>query len=652
LIACRVTCRNVDSHRPPESSDHSTNRQSTIRVSGPLNTPNRNEKSSAVVGDEPAEESNSSESHTHSSSVTSNTYPVDTRPKVARANKMEELIKDKVLRHDPDVAELVFNGLSEILEYAPPDEIEIFQGSHEISELGLLELEAASLPQSNWEITECATSPGSDASSPPTTYLGQATTSSSSSVTQTGIGGSGSTNEASSSKDGPTQQIKTQRKSGASQSSKFRPFRCILNAIWPATFCARPEAPRFRTCTGPGWKNMQHVKYILRLFSRDSTKIFRDHVKAVHMKQVKKVGAFQCSICLDLFSDKDELQHHTGTVDCTPRCIECDEEFESKALRSEHQKLNHVAEEYTNSYMELDEKKYKKIKEQWDAFTKGKCQFNQKMENWIEANTPAYEAGRPDKTKTKSRNELGHWYVMYTCLAPGMKILEHPCKLFAFLEYTSIELYIVYDTATIPHSEMAEERILLINDKIVESRIEAHGLPPSDPNQQREWYRDALRDALRISAETRHIVTYNQPSAPPHTLSQLNQGPSPTQIQRPPRDLNPLNINSMSMVYAPPGTQSYSDMAFPQNYLPSAETMGTLTSEHNTLSNSTLIGRGMNNDWHSSQGVPENFQFSIDQMNQEFLFNDNEFGTSGSDILDEGGLPSNWTKHGQRHGNC
>ena len=231
-----------------------------MRTSVASNTPTQPTTSSAMVGERPVEDNSSSESRT--SSVTSNIQAGDTCPKIARDDKLEGVVKDIVLRYDPEVAELVWDKIKGFLEYANPDELELSQGSHELSDICLLELEAFGLVPSSWEVTQCAPSSSSGESSSSTSDSGQAMSLSSSTVTRNGLGGSGPAKEVFSPSEGPTQQIKPQKKPGSSQSSNFRPFRCFHNAIYPAIFCVNPETrQKFRTCTGPGWKGMQHLKY-------------------------------------------------------------------------------------------------------------------------------------------------------------------------------------------------------------------------------------------------------------------------------------------------------------------------------------------------------------------------------------------------------
>ena len=54
----------------------------------------------------------------------------------------------------------------------------------------------------------------------------------------------------------------------------------------------------------------------------------------------------------------------------------------------------------------------------------------------------------------------------------------------------------------IPASDFIEEKIIFINDNMIESRIKAHGPPPSDIQLQRDWYRGVLRESLQLAAQT------------------------------------------------------------------------------------------------------------------------------------------------------
>jgi hypothetical protein len=51
-------------------------------------------------------------------------------------------------------------------------------------------------------------------------------------------------------------------------------------------------------------------------------------------------------------------------------------------------------------------------------------------------------------------------------------------------------------------ADLAEERILLINDRLIEAKINVHGPPPPQLEPQRAWYQETLRDSLRVASRT------------------------------------------------------------------------------------------------------------------------------------------------------
>ena len=212
--------------------------------------------------EQPGEDGNSSES----TSVTSNTHAHDADAKPNRHDKLEALIKDDVLRYDPEVADLFYEKIKGILEYASPEEIEQPQGSHELSLLHLIELEAVGLVQPSGGATEYdGSSATGTSSSPSAASSGQALVPSPSpGNNQGGTGNSAPAKDRASANEGSSQQTKRQKtnpKSIMSQSSKARAFRCFFNALYPSVFSVNQETlEKYRTCNGPGWSSMQHVR--------------------------------------------------------------------------------------------------------------------------------------------------------------------------------------------------------------------------------------------------------------------------------------------------------------------------------------------------------------------------------------------------------
>jgi len=104
---------------------------------------------------------------------------------------------------------------------------------------------------------------------------------------------------------------------------------------------------------------------------------------------------------------------------------------------------------------------------------------------------------------------------------------------------------------------------LFIHDKIIDARVEAHGFPSAHFDLKREWYREALRDSLRVAAKTKQVSHSNSAAsrqnntvAPPPA-----SGPGPSiiggtgyndsmaaTVQMP----HPSTMDSMSGTSAPP----------------------------------------------------------------------------------------------------
>lgn len=203
------------------------------------------------------EDGSSSESM---SSEASQAHEASASSNVERNDELESFIKDEVLRHDPAVAHLFYIRAKGILEYAKPDGIEQFQGSHELSLLRLLELESYGVVQPSGEfVTHAPASSSGAPSSSSASISGQAAVPPLSDSTH---GGSSTSKRDRATPQGRlNQQNKSEkRKSSTSQSYNSRGLRCIHNALYPAIFSVNEETrEKYRTCTGPGWSSMQHV---------------------------------------------------------------------------------------------------------------------------------------------------------------------------------------------------------------------------------------------------------------------------------------------------------------------------------------------------------------------------------------------------------
>jgi hypothetical protein len=107
-----------------------------------------------------------------------------------------------------------------------------------------------------------------------------------------------------------------------------------------------------------------------------------------------------------------------------------------------------------------------------------------------------------------------------------------------------------------PRSDFIEERIIFINDTMVESRIQAHGLPPTDIQLQRDWYRGVLRESLQLAAHT----VYNPRKRSASPTIQANESSSPqgssgrSVVQTQGYNMSPMPMPHSQMGYLPNGT--------------------------------------------------------------------------------------------------
>jgi hypothetical protein len=150
------------------------------------------------------------------------------------------------------------------------------------------------------------------------------------------------------------------------------------------------------------------------------------------MRQSKKSSPFQCNNCQEVFQTQEDLQNHEVSVDCPTRCFICRKETRTKAQRIEHQTNDHPETQDDPILMEIDESKWKIIKDRLKIYTesikKGKSRVDPELTQWVQANTVKYEIGRTSDPKANSKLELGQWYIIFKTIAKEMKILEHPCK--------------------------------------------------------------------------------------------------------------------------------------------------------------------------------------------------------------------------------
>lgn len=264
----------IDSRTDSQSCGGSTfgrdgveNEQSQFPSSGMSSGRSQPTAPSVAGTDNPSENGTSSQSQT-SSTVSDSSEGEKDEDETHSETKLENLVKNHVLRTDPEVADLFLRAVDGQLEVASGDNIEQLDDLSGLSLLHLLELPRSGSTQDFAGLTSHAQSSSSGSSSSSSSNPDQGPGASSPSNGQLGSSGGVPMNRGSSGPgEGPSQRLKGQKtsaKSGSSQGAKTQPLRCIHNALIPEVFCVNHEThERFRACAGPGWSSIQHYKYVL-----------------------------------------------------------------------------------------------------------------------------------------------------------------------------------------------------------------------------------------------------------------------------------------------------------------------------------------------------------------------------------------------------
>ena len=372
-----------------------------------------------------------------------------------------------------------------------------------------------------------------------------------------------------------------------------------------------------------------------------------------------KPNLLQCNRCQEEFKNQDLLKSHEMNVDCPIRCPNCREEFEKKTMRQAHQEEKHIEETKESRFMEIDDAMDKKIKENLKAYVdslkKGKGPISHALEQWIAANTARYMIGRSSKANPKL--ELGQWYTIFSTLASETKVLEHPCKKSTrSILIPILRALLVYDYGLSP-SDLVEERILLINENMIDARIKIHGPPPRDLQLQRNWYQDVLRESLKVAAKTRLVLhkksetpdqqdTSNASLMPSYSHESCASGVQGMGYNLPvttaPHDMTPGYHMTASHESQLPNMSSLSRLVFsPSTFLPNDQQQAIATlsnglSDGTSGPSSMMTGEVADLDsWIFQQIMSDGNHQTFDlQRNVEFTSANNvEFEPSGSDML-------------------
>ncbi|KAH7309347.1 hypothetical protein BKA65DRAFT_519650 [Rhexocercosporidium sp. MPI-PUGE-AT-0058] len=533
-------------------------------------------------------------------------------------NDLEDLIKNDILLTAPELADYFYQAVKGRLECASRRDLAQVDQSHGVSLLQLIELEAFGISELSEAAGAVSLASSSSSSSASASYLQDTTTVGGIGTGDSFSGTSTTRNPASTGdrRDERSDQLlkpkKKSQKSTSTEEPKASGLRCIHNVMSPDIFSVNLTTHhKFRPCGGPGWKSFQHLK---------------EHMKSHHTKPVKTSSQLQCSRCQDEFPDQEELKAHELDVDCPIRCIDCREEFKSKAFRQQHQKLVHQEEAIECIYMELDESMWKSINKNLKAYTdalkKGKGRVDPVLDRWITANIARFEVGRSEKAKASAKLELGQWYTMYKTLVPQARIDELPTHPF-------------YDSG-IPHSEYAQEKLIYINDRMVQAKIDAYGPPPVEINGLIGWLRDALRDSVKVSARVNapHLMqeTPFVPRDSRTTLDLYQLGDAENAMHTGPSSLLTDMEASANFTHPIPSTTKYVSTAQFQQ----ANQMSHLSNENQLeshVSDMDFVNWPVNSNGLSFLGD-----------NSEIVNFNTEIYPSGNSGLDETGYGGDWTK--------
>lgn len=212
----------------------------------------------------PTNHGSSSQSQTSSRVSDAATQGSSAIPKPDNSDTVKGVILEE-LRDDPEVAELAFQKLKGVLEYAPrAPRKEILEPSDLLTMFNVHTIEEE--PIYHHGVFTCAPTSNSGTSSSksnPERDKGSSKSSASSSGSSFGISSaslSRDTTEDGSS--GPsTKQDKGKSILGAPTEDGAHGLRCFHNAVLPETFCPNHHTgSRFRSCAGSGWHTFQHVK--------------------------------------------------------------------------------------------------------------------------------------------------------------------------------------------------------------------------------------------------------------------------------------------------------------------------------------------------------------------------------------------------------
>jgi hypothetical protein len=191
---------------------------------------------------------------------------------------------------------------------------------------------------------------------------------------------------------------------------------------------------------------------------------------------------------------------------------------------------------------------------------------------------------------------------------------------------------------------------------MIDTRVQAHGKPPAAFDLQRAWYREALRDSLRVAAKTKtkkdsHNMKGDAPPRRNNTLAP-SPGPGPSMVG----GMGYVSTATTPQVqHTPVMNSNVSNMALmPPGFHPSAPQYGM---QPQWGINATMPDTSHSMTINPAQ-IPVDFQFAYgspttmtDSNGQSFAPTYNFLGQSNQNDFDSmGGNTPNWNWQNQQGG--
>jgi hypothetical protein len=184
---------------------------------------------------------------------------------------------------------------------------------------------------------------------------------------------------------------------------------------------------------------------------------------------------------------------------------------------------------------------------------------------------------------------------------------------------------------------------------MVDARIQAHGDPPSDLDLQREWYREALRDSLRVAAQSRKVshVKGKASSRQTNTLAPSpGSGPSTSGAGGP--SYNVPIPTTPNVTQAPDMSSNLANIPMQHNFQPAAQPQQQQPQEpiQNQWSIDSTISGGMGMDT-SLSFLFQSPNTMTDNTGQHYTPDLYLFGQNDQGTFDLGGdsFTPNWQRH-------